>query len=88
MEGRAIREADLRTFLTANAELLGDPRHAVGTWYNVEDERTYLDIVVLLPDILGAVLAGESANQFAIFDLAAQEVIEVGGTGQMEQEDG
>lgn len=88
VEGRAIREADLKAFLAANMDLLENPRHAVGMWYNLEDGRTYLDIVILLPDLQAAIEEGEQGNQIAIFDLATQTVIEVGGTGKKEQSDG
>src|SRR6266478_5175272 len=41
VEGPSIRPEDLTRFIEANHDLLDDPRHCIGTWYNRDDDITY-----------------------------------------------
>lgn len=72
----------LESFITANRELLADPRNAASTWLNEDDGNTYLDISTVVVDEGAAAALGERYNQIAIFDLAAMQVIPPGGTGE------
>jgi hypothetical protein len=62
--------------------LLGDPRNAIGTWYNEDDDTTYMDVTAMLSDRDQAVSLGRQFNQIAIYDLFRDEEIDTGGTGE------
>jgi hypothetical protein len=72
----------LRTFIQTNHALLEDARNAVGTWYNREEDITYLDITTLLIDAAGAISLANQYNQIAIYDLARQVEMRTEGTGE------
>ena len=80
--GRQIPSTLLRTFIQANRALLEDARNAVGTWYNREEDITYLDITTTLPDRDEAISLATRYNQIAIYDLAGQVEIATDGTGE------
>ena len=80
--GQQIPAALLRTFIQANRALLEDARNAVGTWYNREEDSTYLDITTTLPDRAEAITLARQYNQIAIYDLARQAEIATEGTGE------
>lgn len=80
--GRNIPTALLRAFIQANRVLLEDARNAVGTWYNREEDSTYLDITTLLPERAEAISLAMQYNQIAIYDLARQAEIATDGTGE------
>ena len=71
--------------MRANEDILADPKHSVGTWYNTTDNETYLDIVLTLPNLESAISAAEQANQIAIYDLEARREIQAGGTGKPQE---
>lgn len=79
--GKPIPATLLKTFVRANDALLQDPRNAVGTWYNREEDATYLDVTTLLIARADAAVLAEQYNQIAIYDLARQAEIIAGGTG-------
>jgi hypothetical protein len=81
ISGRRIGADVLTAFVTANLDLLRDPRNCIGTWYNEADNITYLDISAVLPDREDAIALSRRYNQIAAFDLARLQVIETGGTG-------
>lgn len=72
----------IRRFIEENEDLLDDPKHSLGVWYNTENGTYYLDIVVTVPDREEAVLMGQRGNQIAIYDLEAGQEIFTGGTGK------
>ena len=80
--GQQVPAALLRTFIQANYALLEDVRNAVGTWYNREENITYLDITTLLSDRAEATALAQRYNQIAIYDLARQVEVLTKGTGE------
>lgn len=82
VRGRSVSTRRLLAFVIQNQDLLADPRTAIGTWYNEEDDTTYLDVTAVLPDREQAVALGRQYNQIAIYDLLRGEEIATGGTGE------
>jgi hypothetical protein len=82
VRGRFVPARRLQAFLTLNQDLLHDPRNAIGTWYNEDDNTTYLDVSAMLPDREQAISLARQYNQIAIYDLLQEEEIETGGTGE------
>jgi len=80
--GHFIPEHLLRRFITDNLDLLADPRNSIGIWYSEALNSVYLDISATLPNRFEAVSLGEWYNQEAIYDLARNEVIDTGGSGE------
>ena len=80
--GQDISPEMLAAFIRANYELLSDPRCCIGTWYNVETGRTYLDVSVIVTNKRLALSLARRYNQEGIFDLFREEYTEVGGTGE------
>jgi hypothetical protein len=72
----------LEKFKADNADLLGDGKHAIGTWKDPDTGKTALDIVKTIPDREEAIKAGQDANQKAIYNLKTGETIPTGGTGE------
>lgn len=72
---------DIRRFVHANADLLASGRHAIGTWHNPDDGKTYLDVSAALPEREEAIQMGRRHNQISIWDLAHAREIPTGGTG-------
>ncbi len=69
-------------FLRQNADLFRDPRIVLGTWYNTEEDVTYLDVTAVCSDYHEAVALGRKYNQIGIYDLANEVEIDLGGTGE------
>ncbi|HAI39854.1 MAG TPA: hypothetical protein DCM40_18045, partial [Maribacter sp.] len=85
INGRDITKKDLEEYRAANQELLDKDNHlAVGTWYDSENNITYLDVSVAVPANKReeAIKLGKQYNQKAIFDLTTFEDIPTGGTGE------
>lgn len=72
----------LREYVVNNLDLLQDPRVAVGTWFDEEDGKSYLDLSATVPDRQQAIELGSRYNQISIFDLGQMEDIPTGGTGE------
>lgn len=71
-------QAQLRDYIAANQDLLGDPNNVLGTWFNPKDEHTYLDISVTAPNVQIALALGRENNQLAVFYLRTFDTIPVG----------
>jgi hypothetical protein len=82
ISGRPAPADLLRAFIEANRSLLSDPRLCIGTWYQEDENITFIDVVAVLPDREAALALGRHYNQIAVYDLAADEEIETGGTGE------
>ena len=72
----------LQRFIEENEDLLSDPEHSIGVWYNTDNRTYYLDVVVTLSSKEEAMLLGQRENQIAIYDLEAGYEIPTGGTGE------
>lgn len=72
----------IRQFIVANADLLKDKHNNVGTWFDKDSGKVYLDVTVGVPDRNLAVFLGQQTNQKAIWDSAQAREINTGGTGE------
>lgn len=78
----ALDASDIESFKKGNADLLGQPDHAVGTWEDPETGNSVLDVVKHYGDRDDAIAAGKAANQKAIYHLGGEGEIPTGGTGE------
>ena len=83
IEGKEISAEQLEQYMKDNQDILSkNPNAVVGTWYNKEDGKTYLDISEVQKNLEKAKKVGIEANQIAIFDLKNFKEISTGGTGK------
>jgi len=82
MPGKEITKEQLLEFMRNHEGLLRNEKVAIGTWFNPDDNRTYLDFSVVIQDRDFAIGLGKRYNQIGIFDLEKMEYIEIGGTGE------
>lgn len=80
---RQLLEQDVRDFVRGNADLLKLSNCAVGTWYDADENESYLDISVIVASRKKAVELGNEYNQRAVFDLNKKQIIELSGDGRM-----
>ncbi len=80
--GPLISPLFVRGFIRENHRLLLDPRNNVGTWYNVTEDETYLDVSTALPEREDAFTLAVRCNQIAFYDLAQGEAILTFGRGE------
>jgi hypothetical protein len=80
--GRKISSETLAAYIRANSALLADPRCCIGTWYNTDTDRTYLDISVTVTNKKLALSLARRYNQEGIFDLFRADYTDTGGTGK------
>ena len=76
-------EQDLAQFKEDNKDLLegNEDVLSIGTWFDAESGKTYLDISAAVAKQPGEVL-GKQYNQKSVFDLETKETIDTGGTGE------
>lgn len=60
---------------------LDNEKVSIGTWFDKDTGKTYLDVVATPRDLETAISWGKQFNQKAIFDLKNFKEIETGGTG-------
>jgi hypothetical protein len=82
INGKEITQEQLQNFISTYEGLARNSKVGIGTWYNADEDVTYLDFVVLIQDREFAISLGKQYNQIGIFDLEKMEYIEVGGTGK------
>jgi hypothetical protein len=82
IEGREIPREVVIAFCRQHKDLLGDPRVVIGTWYNTEEDITYLDVTAICCEMQEAVTLGQRYNQIALYDLEHDAEIDLGGTGE------
>jgi hypothetical protein len=81
INGKDISPDLIIAFCRQNAGLLQDPRLVLGTWYNADEEITYLDVTAVFTMRHEAIALAEAYNQIAVYDLAQEAEIDIGGTG-------
>lgn len=75
-------------FAEKNKDLLSEPGHALGLWYDKESKKWYLDVVVNPKTKNIAEILGKKENQISIADLSKipdkmeEAFISTGGTGE------
>ncbi len=80
--GRELPAELIAAYYRRNADLLEDPRLIIGTWYNAEEDTTYIDVSAVFTQRDEAVLLATTYNQWAIYDLAYENEMAVGGNGE------
>lgn len=83
IEGDSVTEEDLDSFVEENKDLFegNEDVLAVGTWFDSESGKTYLDVITAV-DRDSAISLGRQYNQKAVWDLAAREEVDTGGDGE------
>lgn len=82
MPGKDVNEEQIKRFIMDNFDVLSDKRVAVGTWYNEEEDVTYIDVSVLVDDGEAARRLSEQYNQIGMFHLGGQGFIPTAGSGE------
>lgn len=73
----------VQDYISTHRDLFADPRNKIGSWWDKESGKHYIDVVAVLPDRDAAIALGKQYNQKAVFDLSALEEIPTGGTGEV-----
>lgn len=81
-EGSVIDAVTISGFIHRNQDLLSHPLASVGTWYDEQDDITYLDVTILLRNKYEAIELGTRYNQIAVYELGSAILIETSGTGE------
>ena len=68
--GSILSPLPVRGFIQEHHHLLLDPRSNVGTWYNIAEDETYLDVSTSLTEREDALTLAVRYNQIAFYDLA------------------
>lgn len=82
INGSEIPPELIAVFYRQNADLFEDPRLILGTWYNADEEITYLDVAAVFSQPREAVSLATTYNQIAVYDLAQETEVSLGGTGE------
>jgi len=69
-------------FIKKNKDLLSEPDHVVGTWFDKSSGKTYLDVSYVAKDENIAKHASEMFNQKAYWDIKRGKEVGTGGTGE------
>jgi len=86
IDGKTIYE-----YAQRNKDLLMQPGHALGIWYNTETGRWYFDVVITPKQKGAAIAIGKKENQISIANLSKipddmkKAFIPTGGTGEMKK---
>lgn len=81
VNGKLIDSEAIESFIKPYVGLAKDGKIAIGTWYDIDRGKTFIDFSLLIKDRETAVKLAEKYNQIGIFDLAKMEYIETGGSG-------
>lgn len=81
VQGKDVPFEIIRKFIQLYEDLLSDPRLCVETWFNKDEEITYIDVIAILTNRKLAKSLGKEYNQIAIFDLFNEKEIYIGGDG-------
>jgi hypothetical protein len=73
--GKDLDPAVVKDFIDKNHDLLQDPANSMGTWFNPEDGKSYLDVSQTVPDLDQATKLGLDNDQLGIFDLKKFETL-------------
>lgn len=73
--------AQVRSFRKNNRDLLSQPGHALGTWYDTSTGDLWLDVVRVVETADEAATLARRHNQIAYFDLDTGQEVRTGGTG-------
>jgi hypothetical protein len=84
VDGKEITPEIIAEFEAEFAEELVDPARQIGTWYNEEDGKTYLDVVHIAKTEEEAMELGRINNEIAIFSLETGETIPLEFDGTVE----
>ena len=82
INGNEIPVELIAAFYRQNADLFQDPHLILGTWYNADEDITYLDVAVVFPERQEAVLLAVTYNQIALYDLGGETEVSIDGTGE------
>lgn len=74
----SLNQATVAAYIRANDDLLASDTYMLGTWYDADTNRSYLDVSQTTPDMRSALNLARENDQFAIFDLRTLTTINLG----------
>ena len=80
--GSRLPIAMVERYIQRNLDLLQDRRVCVGTWFDEDQDVTFVDVSLTLVDQGEAEEIARRYNQIAIYDLRAGRMTPTGGTGE------
>lgn len=81
VDGRNVTPKQVQDFIKKHEGLARNPKVAVGSWYNPDEDITYLDFSVMVQDREVALSLAKLYNQIGVFDLGEMDYIQTDGTG-------
>lgn len=72
---RNIPDALLRGFIKERADLLSQPEHHLGTWWDDETNANYIDISKAYPNLKEAIEVAQADGEHAIYNLKTGETV-------------
>lgn len=75
---QAPTDDELAAFADKNTDLLSKPGHNLGTWFDSEGKKHYIDVAIANNDLETALELGRQHKQKAIYDLVEGKDIPVG----------
>lgn len=78
IEGK-VTGRDIMRYVRHNADLLGQPGHFLGGWFDESSGKTYLDVSVRAKSGRAAARLAKTHNQYAYFDLGKMRTVNVPG---------
>ena len=83
IDGEKVTEKDITEFINKNKDILSEnPDAVIGTWYNKETGKTYIDVSEVQLNRAEGIRVGIENNQISIMNLKTLEEIPTGGTGE------
>ena len=73
IDGKTITPQDILDFIDSHQELLNKPNNFIGTWYDEQTQKTYIDVSTAVATEQEAHKLGRANNQYEIFDLKRDE---------------
>lgn len=87
LEGQSATPKIIKDYIVDHARRFTNTKIKVGGWYSTDDDKTFLDVNVVLKDKAKAIRLGKKHDQISIFDLLTGETIFIGGTGGVRESD-
>lgn len=75
VDGEVVTPDDIDRFRNVNQEELNKPGRQIGTWYNEEDNKTYIDVVQIAKTQEEAMELGRANGEIAVYNLETGETI-------------
>lgn len=81
---RPVNRADLHTFIQRNRDLLAQPNHYLGAWYDPESKKTFLDVSIVHGEQADAEREARAHQQLAIYHLDTGDTLQIGNRERLQ----